>query len=107
MKLKSDLPIKYQIKTHRFCDAYPNETDVLYDIIEYVFSSNKRKKTWKVEDIVIQMDSIKNVFPDICDENFKEKIKTILSTLHKNNMIAIVDGKIAVTTDGVSKLYEI
>lgn len=111
MKLNSDLPIKYHMKAHRLCASYPDEMDVLFDIVEHVVSSNKRKKVWKQADIKFKMDEMKNVFPDIGDDNFKEKVRTILSALHKNNNITIVDGEtpedrcIAVTGEGLAKLY--
>lgn len=107
MQLKNDLPIKYYMKSHRLCSTYPDEIDVLYDIIEHVMESNKRKKAWKPEDIKIHPDAIKNVFPDIGDDNLKEKIKTILLALHTNNIISIVDGSMLVTREGLSKLYVI
>lgn len=107
MKLRTDLPIKYHVKSHRLCSSYPTETDVLYDIVEHIFSTNKRKKTWKVEDMRVLSESIKDIFPDIAEDNFKDSIKTILSTLHKNNHIAIADGYIIVTEEGLSKLYVI
>ena len=113
MKLKTNIAMKYHMNAHRLCASYPNETDVIYDIISYVFTSNKRKKNWKPEDMHIKLDEFKSVFPDIGDDKFKETIRTILSTLHKNNYITIADGNlpdervIAITTEGLSKLYEI
>lgn len=113
MKLRNDIPIKYHVGAHRLCASYPDEADVLHDIVGHVLASNKRKKAWKPEDIRMKFDDLKNAFPDIGDERFKEKIKTILATLHKNNDITMADGDdagqkmIAVTRQGLSKLYEI
>jgi hypothetical protein len=108
MKLKNSLPIKYHVGAHRICLSYPTETDALYDIIEHVVSSNKRKKTWKAEDFKIQLSDMKLVFSDMSTET----IKTILTTLHKNNDIAMSEGEqpgeyvVAVTQQGISKIYE-
>ena len=44
MKLRTDIPIKYHVGAHRLCASYPDETDVLHDIVGHVFASNKRKK---------------------------------------------------------------
>lgn len=112
MKIRNDIPVKYHLSAHRLCSGYPDEADVLFDIISHVFSSNKRKKRWTPEDMKIKFESIKDVFPDIGDDNFKENVRTILSTLHKNNDIVMVndeDGNklINVTKQGLSKLYEI
>ena len=112
MKLRTDLPIKYHVGAHRLCASYPDETDVIYDIVQFTISSNKRKKTWKHGDFKIAMSSLKDVFPSIGDDNFKDKVKTILLALHKNNYISIVDGEnaedknIILTQDGFNKLYE-
>lgn len=113
MKLRNDIPIKYHVNAHRLCASYPDESDVLYDITGQIFTSNKRKKSWKAEEVRMKFDDLKNAFPDIGNECFKEKIKTILAALHKNNDITMVDGEeagqkvIVVTSQGLSKLYEI
>ncbi len=113
MKLRSDIPIKYHVGAHRLCASYPDEIDVLHDIVGHVFASNKRKKAWKPEDIKMKFDGIKDVFPDIGDDRFKEKVKTILAALHKNNDITMADSEgdgqklIVVTRQGLAKLYEI
>lgn len=113
MKLLNNAPIKYHVGAHRLCASYPTETDVIYDMIEYVLSSNKRKKTWKPDDMQLKLSAVKDVFPNIGDADFKEKIKTILTSLHKNNDIAITSGAeedsavIAITSQGISKLYDI
>lgn len=107
MKLRNDLPVKYHLKAHRLCASYPEEIDVIYDMVNHVMSSNKRRKTWKAEDMRMSAESIKDVFPDIGDDNFKDKVKTILAALHKSNNIAITDGMIVILPDGLRKIYEI
>jgi hypothetical protein len=112
MKIKKNLPIKYQIGAHRLCASYPDETDAIFEMTTYVMSSNKRKKSWKPDDFKFKMDDMKNIFPDIGNDDFKERIKTILSALHKNNDIRIAETEdatrvIAVTEQGLLKLYDI
>lgn len=112
MKLRNDAKIKYHVGAHRSCSAYPDECDVIFDIASYIMSCNKRKKSWKPDDFRMNVDDMKNVFPDIGDDTFKEKIKTILLALHKNNDIGTVqseDGKnvMMITKQGLLKLYEL
>lgn len=86
MKLRSDIPVKYHLHAHRLSSSYPDELDFVFDVVSFIQENNKRKKRWNVEDMKIAMDSIKDIFPDIADEEFKEKIKTIMKYLHINNM---------------------
>lgn len=108
MKLKNSLPIKYHVGAHRICSSYPTETDVLYDIIGHILSSNKRKKSWKAEDFKLPLSDMKTVFSDMS----KETLRTILTTLHKNNDITMSEGEqpgenvIVITQQGISKIYE-
>ena len=105
MKLRNDAPVKYQIHAHRLCSSYPDELDIVYDIICFIQAGNKRKKSWKADDMKLGVELIKDVFPDIVDGEFKDKIKTILSELHNTNMIRQVEGGIQIAPEALAKLY--
>src|SRR3972149_8402336 len=105
MKLRSDIPVKYHIHAHRLSSSYPDELDFVFDVVSFIQGSNKRKKSWNAGDMKIAMDSLKDIFPDIADEEFKEKIKTILKYLHINNMLEPAEPVMLITPKALAKLY--
>ena len=58
MKLKDDLPLKYQLRQYRNLPAYPTPLDVLYEMCEYVFAQNRRKKKWAGADMRVRLEDV-------------------------------------------------
>ena len=106
MKLREDAPLKYHVGAHRICSTYPDETDVLFDLAEHIFRSNKRKKAWKMSDMRMKAEELKDALPGMACEESKAATKAVLASLNEAGDIFLADGSIVITAGGMSKLYE-
>lgn len=114
MKIKESLPIKYHIGAYRMCATYPDETDVLFDIVSHVMSSNKRRKKFDVGDFKISSAEVKDAICNMSDLSIKERAAKALLELKQRGHVSIMqpDGivsdqlVISVTPEGFYSIYE-
>ena len=103
IKNRIDIPIKYQLLSHRILKSYPNEDDILYDIVSYAISIMKKRTD--INDIKILYSSIKDIFINFLNDEFKEKLSQILSKLKNDEYIDNIDGYIYIKEKSIKKFF--
>lgn len=106
LKIKQDIPIKYELGAYRVLPDYPTPECFLFDIISFILNK-KKKVNYKLEDFQVKLDSFKSIFKFEINDEFKLKIKNILIELRDSGLITTSEGKIQVLESGLSKFFKI
>ena len=82
-KLKSELPIKYELGLHRVLPSYPTETDFMIDIIQYIIKVCEIKdKSFNPSDLKFSAKTLKYVFNENeVTPGFKDKLRIVIKKL--------------------------
>ena len=82
-KLKSELPIKYELGLHRVLPSYPTETDFMVDIIQYIIKVCEIKdKNFNPADLKFSAKTLKYVFNENeVTHGFKDKLRIVIKNL--------------------------
>lgn len=82
-KLKSDLPIKYELGLHKVLPSYPTETDFVVDIIQYIIRVCELKnKDFNPADLKFSAKTLKYVFNENeVTSDFKDKLRVVIKKL--------------------------
>lgn len=104
---REDIPIKYKLGAHRLMDDYPNADGVLYDLVSFVIYNPKRKTVPKLTDFKITLEQVKSIYGNNLTDEFKDKLKNILSELVTNSSLSENDGKLVASVESVQRYFKI
>lgn len=83
---RSDLLLKYVLQVHTVLPEYPTESDVLFEISNFL--ANKNKSKFSSLNLSFNSDSIKLIYKDkLQNREFLEKLKLLLNSLVQKEYI--------------------
>jgi hypothetical protein len=106
MKLR-DVEFKYKISSYRMAKLYPEKKDLIFDIIRYVLSTNKKKKRWVLEEFSIDMKDLSQAIPLMSNAEVKPVITALLVGLLSEGYLMHSGEKVALSKDALEMFYEL
>lgn len=110
IEIRNDIPLKYELGAHRLAPSYPSPDDILFDLIGYVLSQQKRRKNIVIADMIVDSSDMGQIFSHL-EEDDKTKLKESLSKLLAEQAIQLNKSEtgtsLAITKDGISKFYKL
>jgi len=106
MKIK-DIELKYKINAYRITEEYPTERDILFDMLKYIQSTNKRKKKWNVDDLKINVTDLEKAIPLFSKDNKKKLIKELIYNLFNKALITNEGSIMGLTKQAIEMFYKI
>ena len=107
LKIRKDVPVKYECGAHRATNEYPEPNDVLYDIIHHVMNKHKRKKNMSMSDFEVTTDDFRELY-GTDTVLLKDTLRILYELDDATDLIEIVDDKmIRVGEDALKIFYNI